>query len=61
MQMKKAKDPSVGNKKYAQPMTMLKRIGSTTYEVVVHFSNTSTEKLEDKILRMIEREVGKSA
>ena len=33
------------------------RIGSTTYEVSVHFSKTSKETLEDKILRLIESEV----
>lgn len=45
----------------AEPVKLLKRIGSTTYEVSVHFSNTSSETLEDKILRLIEREVTKSA
>jgi hypothetical protein len=33
-----------------------KRIGSTTFVVSVRFSATSTETLEDKILRLIERE-----
>ena len=44
-----------------EPVKLLKRIGSVIYEVSVHFSNTSTETMEDKILRLIEREVSKSA
>ena len=40
-----------------EPVKLLKRIGSTTIEVTVHFSNKSKETLEDKLLRMIEREV----
>ena len=36
-----------------EPLKMQKRIGSTTYEVSVHFSTTSTETIEDKILRLI--------
>lgn len=32
------------------------RIGSTEFIISVHFSNTSTETIEDKILRFIERE-----
>ncbi len=37
--------------------TYTKRIGSTTYVVTVNFSNTSKETLEDKLLRLINREV----
>jgi len=40
----------------AQPHKLLKRIGSTTYEVSVHFSQTSKETAQDKILRLITRE-----
>lgn len=43
-----------------EPVKLLKRIGSTTYEVSVHFSRTSKETMEDKILRLIEREVDKN-
>jgi hypothetical protein len=42
---------------HAEPVKLLKRIGSTTYEVTAHFSKASNETMEDKILRMIEREV----
>ncbi len=34
-----------------------KRIGSTTYRVSVHFSKTSRETVNDKILRLIKNEV----
>jgi len=44
-----------------EPLMLRKRIGSVIYEVSVHFSNTSKETMEDKILRLIEREVSKSA
>jgi hypothetical protein len=43
-----------------QPL-FTKRIGSTTYTVSVHFSQTSKETAEDKLLRLIESEVCKSA
>ncbi|MDR3185518.1 MAG: transposon-encoded TnpW family protein [Christensenellaceae bacterium] len=45
----------------AEPRKLLKRIGSTTYTVTIRFSETATETPEEKILRLIEREVGKSA
>ena len=39
-----------------------RRIGSTTYRVGVHFSPTSKETMNDKILRMIKNEaMGKAA
>ena len=38
-----------------------RRIGSTTYLVSVHFSKTGKETIEDKIMRLMESEVGKSA
>jgi hypothetical protein len=38
-----------------EPVKLLRRIGSTTVEVTVHFSKTSKETMGDKILRMIER------
>lgn len=37
-------------------LVLLKRIGSTNYKVAVHFSETSTETLDDKIVRLIKRE-----
>jgi len=39
-----------------------RRIGTTTYRVAVHFSQTSTETVNDKIIRMIRNETaGKAA
>jgi len=43
--------------KQAEPVKLQKRIGSTLYEVSVRFSATSTETMQDKLLRLIEREV----
>jgi hypothetical protein len=37
-------------------LTVRKRIGSTTYVVSVRFSQTNRETLQDKVLRLIERE-----
>jgi hypothetical protein len=45
----------------SEPVKLLRRIGSTTVEVIVHFSNTEKETLEEKLLRMMEREVRNSA
>ena len=38
---------------------MVKKIGKTTYKVRVHFSDTSTETMSDKIKRMLREEVRK--
>ena len=47
--------------KQGEPVKLLKRIGSTTYTVSVHFSKENKEPLEDKLFRMIESEVKKRA
>ena len=44
-----------------KPPTFQKRIGSTVYRVRVHFSETSKETIEDKLLRLMESEVRESA
>jgi hypothetical protein len=36
---------------------MVKKIGKTTYKVHVHFSQTSTETMSDKIKRMLKNEI----
>jgi hypothetical protein len=51
--------PEVNRK--AEPIILRKRIGSTTFEVAVHFSGTGQDKPEDKIFRLIEGEVRKLA
>ncbi len=45
----------------AEPRKLLKRIGSTTYTVTIRFSETATETPEQKMLRLIEREVNQIA
>ena len=37
--------------------TLVKKIGKTTYLVWAHFSEISTETMEDKIKRMLREEV----
>ena len=44
-----------------EPLTMQKRVGSTTFVVSVRFGATCAETLEDKVLRLIKREVSESA
>ena len=46
---------------HAEPLKFSKRIGSTVYLVSVHSSTTSHETVQDKIQRLIEREVRDSA
>ena len=43
-----------------EPLTMQKRVGSTTYVVSVRFRAKCAETLEGKVLRLIESEVSKS-
>lgn len=43
--------------KRSEPVKLLERIGSATIQVSIHFSKTSTETMEDKILRLIGSEV----
>ena len=40
-----------------KPQTVKRKIGKTTYKVRVHFSNTSTETMSDKIKRMLKNEI----
>lgn len=42
-----------------RPTKLRRRIGSTTYSLSINFSETATETAEQKLLRMIEREVDK--
>lgn len=43
------------------PCRLRKRIGSTVFTVNIHFSSASDETVEDKIIRLVAREVVKSA
>ena len=44
-----------------EPLTMQKRVGSTTYVVSVRFCENAKETLEQKMLRLIEQEVNNDA
>ena len=50
-----------GDTTHAEPLKFSKRIGSTTFIVAVHQSKTSRETAQDKVKRLIEREVRDSA
>jgi hypothetical protein len=50
-----------GNNAPAKPTKFQKRIGTTVYAVSVYHSQSSKETIEDKIMRLIENEVRKSA
>ena len=39
-----------------QPVKFTEAIGSTTYEVAIHFSKTSKETMNDKIFRLIKND-----
>ena len=47
---------TVTTQKAEQP-DLVKRIGKTTYHVKAHFSTTSRETMQDKIIRMLKNEV----
>ena len=51
----------LGKNAEAEPVKLQKRIGSTMFIVNIRFSNTSKETMHDKVLRLIESEVDKSA
>jgi hypothetical protein len=55
MQTNKIK--TVDKPEQAEQPHLLKKIGSTTYEVSIYFSKTSKETISDKILRLIKTEV----
>ena len=44
-----------------QTPVLVKRIGTTTYEVTVHFSKTREETMADIVRRILEREVDQIA
>jgi len=45
---------------YHEGRRFTRRIGNTNYRIGVHFSKTSRETMDDKILRMMKNEVGTS-
>jgi len=46
---------TTSRKSESEPLKLRQRIGSTTFMVSVRFSETATETIEDKILKLIER------
>ena len=43
------------------PATMVRKIGKTTYKVCIHFSQTSKETMEDRLLRLIKNDIRNGA
>jgi hypothetical protein len=39
------------------PPQMTPKLGNTTYEVYIHFSQTSRETLTDKVMRLIRNDI----
>jgi len=54
--MKKAKTNETNRTEQTTPM-MVMRIGNTTYEVNFHFSQTSKENMNQKVLKMMKAEL----
>ena len=63
MSEEKDANNSTANKTVPMPeqederLTLVEKIGKTTYRVTVHFSTTSSENMSDKIKRMLRNEV----
>ena len=56
--MNPTNENAVVNSVSTTPPVMLKQIGSTTFKVAIYFSKNNTETMGDKILRLINKEVG---
>ena len=50
-----------GGSAFAEPINMRKRIGSTVYEVRIHFNQDAKETVEEKILRLMKNDLHLSA
>jgi len=50
-----SKSPTV--KAPQEPCRFTKRIGSVVYEVVIHFNQDAKETMNDKILRLMKRDM----
>jgi len=55
------KSAAVTTQVRCEPVKLLRRIGSATVEVTVHFSDSSKDTMADIVHRLIEREVDKIA
>jgi hypothetical protein len=49
------------NSTYSKPVVMRKRIGSTVYVINVYLKNDAAETMDDKILRLIKKDLNLSA
>ena len=49
------------NNQTPQNAVIKRRIGTTTFTINVHFSDTAKESIEDKMLRLIKNDIAKSA
>jgi len=54
--MNTLKSPTVKTNKPQEPCRFTKRIGSTTYHVVVHFNPDTKETASEKIARLVRNE-----
>jgi len=50
-----------GDDARTEPQYLLKRIGSTTYKVSIHFSQNNKDTMADIVRRILEREVDHAA
>ena len=50
------KNPTASNSTPQESYNFSKRIGSTTFQVAVHFNPSAKETAQDKILRLIRNE-----
>ena len=57
----KSTSPVQDDETQVEAQTYTKKIGSTVYQVSIHYNNTSTKTIEDKILCMMKSEVRESA
>ena len=61
MQTTAERSAAVTIQRGCEPVKLLKRIGSATVEVTVHFSDSSKDTMADIVHRLIEREVDRIA
>lgn len=58
--MAKAKNTAPTTTEQTAPI-LVRKIGKTTYMVGIHFSQTSKETMDDKVLRLIKNDIRNAA
>ena len=58
--MEKTKNAAPTTTEQTTPV-IVRRIGKTTYTVGIHFSRTSKETMDDKVLRLIRNDIRNTA